>query len=140
MCVAPHLTIALFQPWLSCWYGIDCLERLAAGSFPIGFSANGLPAGLLVAGPPGYDSTILNLLNQMEALFGELPAPPTPALCQGCDSNVTYLGTVRDLPLNTKPRSVRALHCGQLCFHESARLAPVEHAGQCRRDPPEQAL
>ena len=66
----------------------------AAGNFPIGFSSNGIPVGLLVSGPPGHDSIILNLLNQMDGVFGELAPPPSPALCQGCTSNVTYLGPV----------------------------------------------
>ena len=120
---SPSASVPLFQPCPSCCDRVDCLEHLAAGAFPIGFSANGLPAGLLVAGPPGYDSIMLNLLNQMEALFGELPAPPTPALCQGCDSNVTYLGTVRAPPLDPKPCSVRVVcvctvsNCAAMSLH-----------------------
>lgn len=61
----------------------------AAGNFPIGFSASGTPTSLQVVGPPGFDSIVLSLLTAMEKLFGNMPAPPFPSLCQGCVANIT---------------------------------------------------
>eukprot|EP00891_Asterochloris_glomerata_P007936 jgi/Astpho2/7936/fgenesh1_pg.00118_%23_37_t len=74
------------------------LAAAAALAFPIGFDAQGIPAGLQFAAPHGKDSLMLSLALAMEKLFGPMEPPSLVAGCAGCTVNtsavpVTYTNT-----------------------------------------------
>lgn len=69
-----------------------------------------------IFGPPGWDSNVLNLALQMQQLFGEFPAPPTPSICAGCTANVTAIPVSLCLPHQGLAKAgLSCIHLSDVC-------------------------
>ena len=77
--VAGH-KFANYFDWYTIAYAITATS-LPALSLPCGFTANGLPVGLQIVGPPRGEAPLLGAAGLMEEVFGHatgLPIDPRP--------------------------------------------------------------
>jgi amidase len=62
------------------WAGLVGMAHLPAAVVPVGKTAEGKPVGIQVVAPYLEDRTALDVARRLQALVGDIGAPPEPAL------------------------------------------------------------